>query len=220
LTKENYNEKGGRRVERRAIDPSIGSVENENESNYHGDNDETDLETYGTDSISALSVSDMEFSSRKEKFNQARRKALDNAIKRGDWDLVESAAQDFRRKKEMVSSNVGTSKEWTQSELDKFISENDWDAVAKYIAHMRDNNVPREERMPRETEGSKQGNVGQRPMRNQERFEKRFGARSQLQHKELASVSSWDTDSFYDSDDYSSSSSVSYGHGMRKEFVC
>lgn len=219
LTKENYNEKG-LPTNRRTTDSESTSIENE--SNYHGDNDETDLETYGTDSISALSTSDVEFTGHKDRFNHARRRALDEAIRNGDWELAESATQGVRGTSSKRRSSVDISKEWTQSELDQFISENDWDAVAKYIAHMRDN--ANEKKISSGSEAKARGRTKERLAKvkmDEQAYQKRFGARSQLQHKELASVSSWDTDSFYDTDDdFSSASSVSYGHGLRKEFVC
>lgn len=194
------------------------------ESNYMGDNDETDVETF-TDTVSALSVPDPDFSGRMEEFERARRRALDDAIRRKDWDLAASVTDNIRNRS-MDSSDIGVAhSEWTQSELDQFISENDWDAVASYIAQMRDG---KSKPMPKEPTTSLLSASG-RQVENSVSFDaniqKRFGARSQLQRvltEEEQSCSSWESESFYESDSESrSSTSDGYGKAMiRKEFSC
>jgi len=208
----------------------------ESEDNYSGDND-TDLDTL-TDTVSVLSHPDFEFQTRQENFNKARRQALDDAIRRKDWDLAASVTDHIKnRSLEKSECNIKF-KEWTQSEFDKFISKNDWDAVASYIAYMRDNN----ETQIRDTEeinrnsheirsSTKKGSsVDQGDNKGMctvdSSVKKRFGARSQLQHEgDGRSLSSWDSESFWESD-YSSQTSVESGPHSgsylrpRKEFAC
>ena len=190
------------------------------ESNYLGDNDETDVETY-TDTVSALSVPDPDFSVRMEEFDRARRRALDDAIRRKDWDLAASVTENIRNRS-MDSSEIGTAHyEWTQSELDQFISENDWDAVASYIALMRDG----KRKAASTSLHSTSGRQVEKSVSFDANIQKRFGARSQLQRvltEEEQSCSSWESESFYESESESSSSmSDDFGKGMiRKEFAC
>jgi hypothetical protein len=201
------------------------------EGSYYGDNE--DVDTYGTDSVSALSDHDTDFMHRKENFDAARRRALDDAIEREDWDLAAS-----------LSEGMGTSDKsgdyakahvsWNQSELDKFIANNDWDAVKSYIARMRDRKngvktsdedgavIPSPSRT--KTTGTGNSSVVKAPSRAEaaakapSRAEaaaaqvdltqdtaltKRIGSKSQLQHRELMSDSSWTSDSSYD-DSYDS----------------
>mmetsp|Transcript_15708 Transcript_15708/g.23795 ORF Transcript_15708/g.23795 Transcript_15708/m.23795 type:complete len:1062 (-) Transcript_15708:205-3390(-) len=209
----------------------------ESEDYYNGDNDESDYETQ-TDTVSALSNPDVDIQNLQRNFDKARRQALDDAIRRKDWDLAASVTDHIRnRSYERGESNYYFQEEWTQSEIDKFISESDWDAVASYIAYMRDNNeslvvdadeidAPLDEATPTEkrritpdvddaTLTSKDASV-----------QKRFGARSQLQHEENApSISSWDSESFWESDEYSSASSGDDGRvkpyvRQREKFAC
>jgi hypothetical protein len=200
-------------------------------SPYLGDNDDTtDVDT-ATDAESvptaisglseAHSTSD-EFANRKN--DGARRRALDEAIAKEDWDLAADLSEGLRANTKSKSAPRRVPKEWTQSELDKFISENDWDAVANYIAHVRDSAK------------------AATPTSSQRKFigpanpKKRFGALSQLQHGDINSDSSYDSDdaSSYYSDDYSSASSYTdeddplymaanskrRGAGAKKEFTC
>ena len=140
---------------------------------YYGDNE---VDTYGTDSVSALSDHDTDFLHRKENFEAARRRALDDAIEREDWDLA-AALSEGMRAANMPGGYERAHTSWNQSELDKFIANNDWSAVKNYIARMRE--------------------------KSQTSANKSVGARSQLQHKELMSESSWtsDSQSSYESDD-------------------
>jgi hypothetical protein len=205
------------------------------------------------DSISALSMDDSKpyqaaslgFLSgvfggeKKEPVDAPRRRALDDAIAREDWDLAAALSDAMRSLK--ARPNVQTPPtEWRQSELDRFISQNDWDAVANYIAHVRTKSKEEEEppaltravkapvREPviavQEPAKAPQSAKSQRVPRRRppppstgynieedelENPKKRFGARSQLQHSEIHSESSWDSEeSSYDSE-YSSASSYS-----------
>jgi hypothetical protein len=183
------------------------------EESYSGDNEETDNETF-TDTVSGLSQSDYEFQHHKDNFNQARRKALDEAIKRKDWELAASVTDNLRitHSRDNSDSRHVAISEWTQSELDKFISENDWDAVASYIAHMRDTNGKSKVRRGKASD-------------HDSSIQKRFGAKSQLQHsEEERSISSWESDSLWESDDASSASSAVFDarnpRYARKEFAC
>ena len=111
---------------------------------YFGDNDTTDEKDTDTcslpnDSISALSETDVSFMERKEALDFASRRALDDAIAREDWDLAAALSEGMRTRKASPSFRKEITGEWTQTELDRFISENDWDAVANYIAKVRNN---------------------------------------------------------------------------------
>jgi hypothetical protein len=162
---------------------------------YDGDND-TDLEnttaayetdTYGTDSVSALSETDTDFLHRKDNFDQARRRALDDAIEREDWELA-AAISEGMRPANIPGGYEKAHSSWNQSELDKFIANNDWNAVKTYIARMREASK-KSQRTHEE--------VIQAP-RSATRISsssKNIGARSQLQHKDLMSESSWTSDS-------------------------
>jgi hypothetical protein len=119
--------------------------------------------------------------------------------------------------------------------VDKFISENDWDAVAKYIAYMRDRSIKesristrtpsaREEEFPRHTYPVRQTesivtNTSSASSTTSS-YLRKFGARSQLQHSTLQSVSSWESGS-----EYSDYSSASYDDLMddepkKRNFAC
>jgi hypothetical protein len=188
-------------------------------SPYLGDNDDTtdvdtiedtitDTASIPTSAISGLSeahsASD-EFEKRKK--DGARRRALDEAIAKEDWDLAADLSEGLRANTKSKTSRRKVPKEWTQSELDKFISENDWDAVANYIAHVRNS--------AKTTEASSKRNDTASPTSAQRKLigppnpKKRFGALSQLQHEGINSDSSWDSSvaSSYFSDDSSSNSS-------------
>lgn len=112
-------------------------------SSYHGDYDDTvddrgnDTASKMVDSISALSEADADYQLQKENFERTRRRALDVAVEREDWDLAAALSEGMKQVKDSLYGK-DAQREWTQTELDRFISENDWDAVSKYIAHMRD----------------------------------------------------------------------------------
>mmetsp|Transcript_11622 Transcript_11622/g.17066 ORF Transcript_11622/g.17066 Transcript_11622/m.17066 type:complete len:540 (+) Transcript_11622:2059-3678(+) len=213
----------------------------EPEDYYNGDNDETDYDTL-TDTVSALSNPDVEFQNLQHNFDKARREALDDAIRRKDWDLAASVTDHIRNRSfERGESNYYFQEEWTQSEIDKFISESDWDAVASYIAFMSDNNdnlavktdeinAPLDEDMPldeaRTTAEKKMlPEIDATVSSKDASVQKRFGARSQLQHEEddMPSISSWDSESFWESD-YSSASSEDGRQRLylrqREKFAC
>jgi hypothetical protein len=151
---------------------------------------------------------------------------LDEAIRNQDWELAATVTAEMRGDNHhVIARNDMTSQEWTQSSIDKFISESDWGAVSKYIASMRDSNAAQHEARDPETS---------HPPGNDKTFagpaQKRFGARSQLQHnrlqkEDLHSASSWDDETSFDSESSSSGSSVtpvdrSPRRDARKEFAC
>ncbi len=153
----------------------------EEEGSYFGDND---VDMYGADSVSALSENDADILHRKDNFEQARRRALDDAIERGDWDLAAALSEGMR-----ASNSTGdytrAHTSWNQSDLDKFIAQNDWGAVKSYIARMRKAKKEGHNAVPLPNPG----------------VDKRVGSRSQLQHKMFVSDSSWTSDSFDSEED-------------------
>jgi hypothetical protein len=190
ISAESYEGNGGKRgriVRGRAREP----VRTHLDTVYDGDNDDNtdddntaslyDNDTYGTDSVSALSENDTDFVHRKDNFEQARRRALDDAIEREDWDLA-AALSEGMRAANMPGGYERAHSSWNQSELDKFIANNDWSAVKSYIARMRE--------------------------KSQTSANKSIGAKSQLQHKELMSESSWTSDSQSSYESYDSESEI------------
>lgn len=165
----------GRVVRRHRSNPD----DDENLNNYYEDN-EGDM--YCGDSVSALSENDTDFAHRKENFEQARRRALDDAIEREDWDLAAALSEGIRYAN-TTGDYARAHSSWNQSELDKFIAQNDWGAVKSYIARMR-NNAKKEGHSVVPSAG----------------VDKRVGSRSQLQHKLFVSDTSWTSDS-YDSEE-------------------
>jgi len=201
-------DKPGRFVRSRAHDP-----DELDDGSYYGDNE---VDTYGTDSVSALSENDADFSHRKENFEQARRRALDDAIEREDWDLA-AALSEGMRATNTVGDYARAHSSWNQSDLDKFIANNDWDAVKSYIARMR--NAKKEghavvplpvptmtarnvasESVVRTPPPASLRNPPPPPFPQNHSFSKAVGAKSQLQHKAFMSDSSWTSDS-YDSEE-------------------
>ena len=179
----------------------------------------SELASVPGDSISALSMTDGESSFRNDA-DMARRRALDDAISREDWDLAAALSEGMRNIKTQAAPKKRSKTEWKQTELDKYISNSDWDAVANYIAKVRAKAQQPEESDPYDESDQRSESEGSNPR-------KRFGARSQLQHEDLnsaPSVSSW-TSSSYESE-YSSESSSSEEKyrlplGRRsKEFAC
>jgi len=162
-------------------------IETTRESLYDVDNDTLegyaastfDNDTYGTDSVSALSENDTDFLSRRDNFDQARRRALDAAIEIEDWDLA-AALSDGMRAANLPGGYEKAHSSWNQSELDKFIANNDWNAVKSYIARMRE-------------QSKKQHSHGMSSRRKDHASSanKRVGSRSQIQHREIVSEDSW-----------------------------
>jgi hypothetical protein len=169
---------------------------------YFGDNDDTDTKETDTvspnDSISALSEADMSFTNNQE----AKRHALDEAIANEDWDLAALLSESLRSAPVKAPAKK---REWTQTELDRYISSNDWDAVGNYIAKLR----------------SGSNGAHAQPAKSKRLVfgpQKRFGAKSQLQHKKLAARrGSWEESESYSSfeSEYSSSSSDTYEEIMK-----
>jgi hypothetical protein len=202
---ETYDRAG--RVLYGKFDPSAEEAE---AGSYYGDNE------FGDDSVSAMSENDGDFSQRKENFEQARRRALDDAIEREDWDLA-AALSEGMRATTTTGDYTKAHKSWSQSELDKFIAANDWDAVKSYIARMREaKKAGREEVPPPITKSfssasdptvrvpTSSRNVVSPPTISESSsfpYEKRIGSRSQAQHDRIQQrEESQDSDSS-DSDD-------------------
>ena len=192
----------GRVVRGRAAnssDPEDGS--------YYGDNE---VNSYGTDEVSALSDHETDFMHRKENFEAARRRALDDAIEREDWDLAAALSEGMGKSKPGDYAKAHVS--WNQSELDKFIANNDWDAVKSYIARMRGRkNALNTELGALPGAKSTRKSIANAPPRGKSKsgkvdltqdttLTKRIGSKSQLQHTELLSESSWTSGSSYDDD--------------------
>jgi len=248
LKKERFNENSSYSPPRSAKHSSFSKSHDGNQKSSSGSSEsnhaevlkEAETETHASDSISALSQSDVEFLNRKEKFDKAQRKALDIAIRKKDWQTASEVTDDFRvmskkLQRQVQSCDKPFGDEWSQSAVDKFISENDWDAVAKYIAYMRDRNIKesristrtpsaREEEFPRHTYPVRQTesivtNTSSASSTTSS-YLRKFGARSQLQHSTLQSVSSWESGS-----EYSDYSSASYDDLMddepkKRNFAC
>jgi hypothetical protein len=198
LSAESYEGNAGER-RGRIVRGRVREVEPAPEVSYDGDNDTAedfgastfDNETHGTDSVSALSENDTDFLSRKDNFDQARRLALDAAIEIEDWDLA-AALSDGMRAVNLPGGYEKAHNSWNQSELDKFIANNDWNAVKSYIARMREQNKKEQETEPSEKK------VPASPT------SKRLGSRSQIQHGDVMSESSWsgsDSQSSYDDEE-------------------
>jgi hypothetical protein len=181
-----------------------GKSEDIEEGSYYGDNE------YGDDSVSALSETEADFSQRKENFEQARRRALDDAIEREDWDLA-AALSEGMRATTTTGDYTKAHQSWNQSELDKFIAVNDWDAVKSYIARMREaKKTVREESSPVISKtfsaasdptvrvATSSRNVVSPPTIPESSampYEKRVGSRSQVQHERIQQAESQESNS-------------------------
>jgi hypothetical protein len=195
------------------------------DGSYYGDNE---VDTCTSDTVSALSEHDGDFLSRKENFDQARRRALDDAIEREDWDLAAVLSEGMRAASSSGEYKKPPNKDWTPSELDRLIAGNDWDAVKTYIVHMLSRKKAslkafEEDTIDATSVGSNTngstaaslttGSVVKAPSRQVDLAQdtsltKRIGSKSQLQHRELVSESSWTSDSEYDSTDSEYSNSI------------
>ncbi|GKY99768.1 hypothetical protein MPSEU_000930800 [Mayamaea pseudoterrestris] len=169
--------------------------------NYLGDaedGDTEDVHSHPGDSISALSEADymLDYSNH----NGSQRCAVLDEATTSVEKLGSAAALPggSRSKAKMAPQAKG---EWAQTELDRYISEHDWDAVTSSMG---------------------QGRTIQKPATgtatSQGKLRKRFGARSQLQHngqpreggadlyEDFESLESWETGgsvTSYESEDYS-----------------
>jgi hypothetical protein len=215
------------------------------------DADKSTVSYAATDSISALSEADLSFVDRKEAYDDARRRALDRAIAQEDWDLAAKLSESMR--KTVKTTNIAKRsfpREWVQSEMDRFISENDWDAVAAYIAQVRANaNEASQKRILNHLATDPRSNGPSQILRSRaaggltrniqsnasdvsgtSNPQKIFGARSQLQHRDLHSVdsrSSYSTtfDSEYTSESYEQRSEeerppAPINRPRQQEFAC
>eukprot|EP00934_Nitzschia_sp_Nitz4_P009250 Nitzschia sp. Nitz4//scaffold235_size30605//27448//30045//NITZ4_007982-RA/size30605-processed-gene-0.82-mRNA-1//-1//CDS//3329543474//9240//frame0 len=190
---------------------SKGKVDIDDEGSYYGDNE---VDTYGEDSVSALSEYDADFAHRRENFDQARRRALDDAIERKDWDLAAALTEGMRVSR--AAGHYTNSLSQNASELDTFIANNDWTAVKSYIARMKEEqseiSIPDQEPVPAtmgESIVRAPSRTGENKLSNPNpELSKRVGSRSQLQHKQIVSDSSFTSDS-YDSEDDSYDSEYS-----------
>ena len=144
---------------------------------YHSDDGDDDChyddkESYdGADSISALSEDNLSYAERRDlNYDDARRRALQRAIAQQDWDLAAQMADSLRRKPSRLSQPVPPQKGGeAQSEIDHYIARNDWTSVENYIQNARV--------VAHHTERKRMNQHLMKP-----RPQKRFGARSQLQH--------------------------------------
>ena len=182
-----------------------GTNEDSAEDSYYGDNE---VDTYGTDSVSALSENDSDLLSRKNNFNQARRRALDDAVEREDWELAAVLTEGLRQPggSRDVTDAHNT---WDQSSLNNFIANNDWNAVSGYIAQMLDGKkkeptppTPDEPEIPEpvipdmseppEVAVAAAASIVRAPRRAalddsaDPSLKKKIGSKSQLQHRELS----------------------------------
>ena len=202
------------------------------------DADKSTISYAATDSISALSEADLSFVDRKEAYDDARRRALDRAIAQEDWDLAAKLSESMRKTiKTTNTGNRSLPSEWVQSEMDRFISENDWDAVAAYIAQVRATAneasqkqslhhlatdpranpivAPSQVLRSRVTEGlTRNVQSNSSDVSGTSNPQKIFGARSQLQHRDLHSV---DSHSSYSTTFDSEYTSESYEHRSEEE---
>lgn len=197
------------------------SAEDTEDGSYYGDNE---VDTYGDDSVSALSEADNDFSHRKENFEQARRRALDDAIEREDWDLA-AALSEGMRATTTTSDYAKAHDSWNQSDLDKFIADNDWDAVKSYIARMREAKKAGQEEMPPPITktysaasdptvrmATTSRTVSSPPTISETSsfpYEKRIGSRSQAQHDRIQQREESQDSESYDSGDDSTEMSRS-----------
>jgi hypothetical protein len=167
----------------------------------------------------------MDFMNRKDNFEQARRRALDDAIEREDWDLAAALSEGMRTSTLLGPDYIKEHSSWNQSELDKFIANNDWDAMKGFIARMRDGKTTSAAKKSSTTDRAKKSSTtdrasaaspnlteetesvvkapsrGAKDLGQDTSLTKRIGSKSQLQHRELLSESSWTSDSSYDSYD-------------------
>mmetsp|Transcript_9837 Transcript_9837/g.20679 ORF Transcript_9837/g.20679 Transcript_9837/m.20679 type:complete len:1085 (-) Transcript_9837:118-3372(-) len=117
--------------------------------------------------------------------NSGRKKLL---IGRGNPSAKDGLQRDSRTEKssqrDIPSDDV---RNWTQEELDSFISKNDWGSVSKYIAEMRDNKQKNGtfRRQPSIEEIQAQMEHNRRLENNDGKPRKKFGAKSQIQHSAI-----------------------------------
>lgn len=98
------------------------------------------------------------------------------------------------RRKDVEAPRSDNVKDWTQEELDRFISKNDWGSVAKYINEMRqskDNQREQYDQIPVRREPSireiqERVELNRSLDRETSSPQSRFGARSQMQHDEIS----------------------------------
>lgn len=204
----------------RASGASLGIYDMTN--SYLGDNEETDFDgasldnSAAPDSVSALS--EPEHDARRDAVYESRRRALNEAIVAEDWDLAAALSDGLRTMQAPIQKKRENEQEsaWIPAELNRFITANNWDAVADYIAGIR----PQQQRDPRASE-YKSFTQMEDSINNPV---KRFGAKSQLQHNALHSVSSWESSTSYDSEEFSTEDSFSYAEPRprraKKAFVC
>lgn len=203
-------------------------IESEQSSDYEdNDADKSTVSYAATDSISALSEADLSLVDRKDVTYDARRRALDRAIAQEDWDHVAHLSESIRKTCDGATDLRGKprEREWAQSEMDRFISDSDWEAMSAYIARLRANaNEVGQIRMVKhlkrpniDAHPDTQVNRGIRPSQSNNSDasgasnpQKRFGARSQLQHGHLNPTTTTDSYSSYSSTYDSEYTSESY----------
>mmetsp|Transcript_14027 Transcript_14027/g.33934 ORF Transcript_14027/g.33934 Transcript_14027/m.33934 type:complete len:832 (+) Transcript_14027:54-2549(+) len=86
------------------------------------------------ETISALSDMDLDYNMRRDNFNVARHRALDDAIERKDGDLFKALMAGMKASGNGMQQ---TYPGWNESEVDRMIAGDDWDGVQSYISDMR-----------------------------------------------------------------------------------
>ncbi|CAJ1957268.1 unnamed protein product [Cylindrotheca closterium] len=86
------------------------------------------------DTISGLSDVDMDYNMRRDNFNNARHRALDDAIERKDGDLFKALMAGMKASGDGIQK---TYPGWNQSEVDRMIARDDWDTVRSYVSAIR-----------------------------------------------------------------------------------
>jgi len=207
---------------------------------YMVSSEEDEMTGGETDDISALSDADMEYFEQKERLDRANRKALNTAMRNKDWDTAAQVTNTLRAQPLLDPTQTKNAfvptktpvRDWSPSDVDRYIARSDWNAVAKYIALMKEKSSKKKQKQQQQQQvqhhqGRQQPPVHQRSLtihqppfinrgrqqpggaispsrthssvasaaRNNPRFQKRFGARSQLQ-RDMESIpsSSWDSD--------------------------
>ncbi|KAL3938453.1 MAG: hypothetical protein SGBAC_006631 [Bacillariaceae sp.] len=87
------------------------------------------------DPVSAPNDMDLDYNMRRDNFNNARHRALDDAIERKDGNLFEALVSGMKASDHGMQHTYAG---WNQSEVDKLIARDDWDGVQSYVSTMRD----------------------------------------------------------------------------------
>mmetsp|Transcript_17463 Transcript_17463/g.37738 ORF Transcript_17463/g.37738 Transcript_17463/m.37738 type:complete len:1343 (+) Transcript_17463:143-4171(+) len=195
-----YNTKQAENLGNSSDDESLNEEEDQLDDSCWSDDDVSALSGIGNESL--------ESKKKKRMMKQRGGRGVSREDKRdgkGDGRHRKSSKEEkssSKRNKDDTQQKTPQSdnaKEWTQQELDSFISKNDWGSVAKYINDMRVNkgntNRPNEQNIAsgrkepslREIQERMENNrTLQRESSSTSAPKSRFGARSQMQHDELS----------------------------------